>query len=223
MVHKPTRGCPLYSEPSLPKFSQTLLTGHNTTYGLTHHHKLLYSELLHFVPIQKKLCSIMGMYPRTIKMVLSIKSGVVFGHGCGVGQYWAWAYWSCLKANMRTYYSAFGFWVINIARFVFWVTSLSSIVHVDFCQQGSILFTPKDFHFFSPSPNVSSQGIFVLKEDVHSNWTLKIWMTIFAFNAPFKGAKKIYVLIFQALVKTFFPPNSFVVHLDFATSELSQC
>ncbi len=94
---------------------------------------------------------------------------------------------------------------------------------LDSCQQGSILFTPKDFHIFSPSPNVFSQGIFVLKEDVQSNWTLKISMTLFVFNAPFKGAKNIYVLIFQALVKTFFPPYSFVVHLDFATSKLSQC
>jgi hypothetical protein len=32
-------------------------------------------------------------------------------------------------------------------------------------------------------------------------------MILFAFNAPFKGAKKIYVLIFQAVVKTFSPPQ----------------
>jgi hypothetical protein len=62
MVHMPTMGRSLYSEPSLPKFSQTLLTGRKTTYGQMHHHKLLCSGLLTFRPMTKDLCSVMGMY-----------------------------------------------------------------------------------------------------------------------------------------------------------------
>ncbi len=85
----------------------------------------------------------------------------------------------------------------------------------------AILFVPKDFHLFMPSPSVTSFGIFMSKEDVMYNWTSKTLITISTFSARFKGIKEIHVLTLQTLVKACSPPNSFVVHLDFATSELS--
>jgi hypothetical protein len=40
MVHRPTMAGPLYSAPSLPKFSQFLLIGCKTISRQSHHHKL---------------------------------------------------------------------------------------------------------------------------------------------------------------------------------------
>jgi hypothetical protein len=85
----------------------------------------------------------------------------------------------------------------------------------------AILLVPKDFHLFMPSPSVTSFGIFMSKEDVMYNWTLKTLITISTFGAPFKGIKDIHVLTLQTLVKACSPPTSFVMHLDFATNELS--
>jgi hypothetical protein len=72
-----------------------------------------------------------------------------------------------------------------------------------------------------PSPSVTSFGIFMSKENVMYNLTSKTLINISTFGAPFKGVKEIHVLSLQTLVKACFPPHSFVMHLDFSTSELS--
>jgi len=48
-------------------------------------------------------------------------------------------------------------------------------------------------------------------------------MAISTLGAPFRGAGKIHDLTLQALVEVCSPLDSFVVHLNFATSEPHHC